>query len=188
MLKGPGAPVAPTVLLAPLRPQFGPVDASVRAISVGRPDPSVKPKTTTSGGPMVPPPTRCWGFVRQPVEQMWTQCGHPVDPWNDASPKAHAIGPGDTLERPGPLPSRGRPASSPGVVAGSARSLGRAHLSARPMALAEPPRIPLADPQQAGAAKGHPFANCGEHIRGAHRQDRLQRGCICNDPSKAMRV
>src|SRR2546429_4028134 len=79
MLKVPGAPVAQTVLLAPLRPQFGPVDASVRAISVGRPDPSVKPKTTTSGGPMVPPPTTCWGFVRQPVEQMWTGCGLPVD-------------------------------------------------------------------------------------------------------------
>src|SRR5438309_11698290 len=79
MLKGPGAPVAPTVLLAPLRPQFGPVDASVRAISVGRPYPSVKPKPTTSGGPMVPPPTTCWVFVRQPVDEMWTRCGRPVD-------------------------------------------------------------------------------------------------------------
>src|SRR6476646_6717916 len=113
MLKGPGAPVAPTVLLAPLRPQSGPVDASVRATSVGRPDPSVKPKTTTSGGPMVPPPTRCWVSVGRPVDQMWTRCGLAVDPLPIAG-----IGPGDTLERPGPLPSRGRPASSPGVVAG----------------------------------------------------------------------
>src|SRR6476660_2790362 len=99
MLKGPGAPVAPTVLLAPLRPPSGPVDASVRATSVGRPDPSVKPKTTTSGGPMVPPPTTCWGFVGQPVEQTWTRCGRPVDPLPIA-----AIGPGDTSERPGLLP------------------------------------------------------------------------------------
>src|SRR4029077_7325631 len=102
MLKGPGAPVAPTVLLAPLRPQFGPVDASVRAISVGRPDTSVKPKTTTSGGPMVPPPTTCWVFVGQPVDQMCTRGGHPVGPVPIA-----AIGLGDTLERPGPLLSPG---------------------------------------------------------------------------------
>jgi len=165
MLKGPGAPVAPTVLLAPLRPQFGPVDASVRAISVGRPDPSVKPKTTTSGGPMVPPPTRCWVFVRQPVEQMWTRCGRPVDPVPIA-----AIGLGDTLERPGPWPSVGRAVSMPGAVAGSAQRLGRAHLSAGPMAVAEPPRIPRAHPQYSVATQGGAFANCGEHIGGIHRQ------------------
>src|SRR5438132_12435062 len=102
MLKGPGAPVAPTVLLAPLRPQFGPVDASVRAISVGRPDPSVKPKTTTSGGPMVPPPTTCWVFVGQPVEEMWTRCGHPVD---RPVPPAAAASPAHRYARPAPPPA-----------------------------------------------------------------------------------
>ena len=59
--------------------QIGPVDASVRATSVGRPTKSVKPKTTICGGLIVPAPTRCWGYVPQHVDRLWTRCGRSVD-------------------------------------------------------------------------------------------------------------
>ena len=79
MLKRPGAPVAPTVELAPLRPSplpdQGRSTPDFRVSSVGPRHPSVKAKTTTCSGLYPSPPTTSCAFAHLPVDPMWTPCG-----------------------------------------------------------------------------------------------------------------